>query len=177
LDWIHLAKGGDRWRDLVNTVMNLLIPQRAWNLLTSWATVRFSIRTLFHEVRNQIYKHNLHEIYSEPRTTRLQLRSYKRLIYRLLCNSHRFKGVRKVKHSTLKGRKWRYATGNWILPQIFHTLFRISGVFRQAYCEENMEILIQYVAPLVPSGVMPNFEKRPLTQLAANYITLNSPYY
>jgi hypothetical protein len=26
MDWIDLAKNGDRWRALVNTVMNLLIP-------------------------------------------------------------------------------------------------------------------------------------------------------
>jgi hypothetical protein len=26
LDCIHLAQGGDRWRDFVNTVMNLRVP-------------------------------------------------------------------------------------------------------------------------------------------------------
>jgi hypothetical protein len=26
VDWIHLAQGGDRWRALVNTVMNLRVP-------------------------------------------------------------------------------------------------------------------------------------------------------
>jgi hypothetical protein len=25
-DWIHLAQDGDRWRALVNTVMNLRVP-------------------------------------------------------------------------------------------------------------------------------------------------------
>jgi hypothetical protein len=26
MDWIDLARNGDRWRDVVNTVMNLLVP-------------------------------------------------------------------------------------------------------------------------------------------------------
>jgi hypothetical protein len=26
VDWIHWAQGGDRWRALVNTVMNLRVP-------------------------------------------------------------------------------------------------------------------------------------------------------
>jgi ribosome biogenesis protein Nip4 len=26
VDWIHLAQDGDRWRALVNTVMNLRVP-------------------------------------------------------------------------------------------------------------------------------------------------------
>jgi hypothetical protein len=26
MDWIHPARDGDQWRDLVNTVMNLQVP-------------------------------------------------------------------------------------------------------------------------------------------------------
>jgi hypothetical protein len=35
-------------RGLVNTVMNLRVPQEAENLLTTWATISFSRRTLLH---------------------------------------------------------------------------------------------------------------------------------
>jgi len=35
MDWIDLAMDRDRWRVLVNAIMNLQIPQNAGNLLTS----------------------------------------------------------------------------------------------------------------------------------------------
>jgi hypothetical protein len=35
---------------LVNTVMNLRVPQKAVNYLTSWLTIKFSIRNLLHGV-------------------------------------------------------------------------------------------------------------------------------
>jgi hypothetical protein len=35
VDWIHLAQDMDQWRVLVNTVMNLQVPYKAENFLTS----------------------------------------------------------------------------------------------------------------------------------------------
>jgi len=35
VDWIHLAQDRDQWRTLVKTVMDLLVPQKERNFLTS----------------------------------------------------------------------------------------------------------------------------------------------
>jgi hypothetical protein len=35
VDWIHLVQDRDQWRTLVNTAMNLRVPKKAANFLTS----------------------------------------------------------------------------------------------------------------------------------------------
>jgi hypothetical protein len=50
MDWIDLAQGRDRWRDLVNVVMNLRVLQSAENFLTSCEPGSFSGTTLLHAV-------------------------------------------------------------------------------------------------------------------------------
>jgi hypothetical protein len=50
MDWIELARDRDRWRALVDAVMNLGIQEDAGNFLTGCNPVSFSRRTLLHGV-------------------------------------------------------------------------------------------------------------------------------
>jgi len=51
MDWINMAQYRDRWRALVNAVMNHQVPLNVGNFLTSLNPVSFSRRTLLHGVR------------------------------------------------------------------------------------------------------------------------------
>ena len=51
MDWIDLIRDMDRWRDLINAVINLQVPYNAENFLTSREPVIFSRKILLHGVR------------------------------------------------------------------------------------------------------------------------------
>jgi hypothetical protein len=49
-DWINMAQDREQWRVLVNTVMNLRVPQNTGKFFSSCVTGGFSRRAKLHEV-------------------------------------------------------------------------------------------------------------------------------
>jgi hypothetical protein len=50
MNWIDVAQDRDQWRALVNTVMNVRVPQHVEKFLSSSETGGFSKRTQLHGV-------------------------------------------------------------------------------------------------------------------------------
>jgi hypothetical protein len=50
MDWIDLVKDRDKWRALLNIVLNLRVPLNVGKFLSGCKTVGFSRRAQFHEV-------------------------------------------------------------------------------------------------------------------------------
>jgi hypothetical protein len=57
VDWIGLAKDRDRWRSLVNSVLNLRVPRNAGKLLSDLASSGLSSSVQLHRVSQSSSHH------------------------------------------------------------------------------------------------------------------------
>jgi hypothetical protein len=76
MDWIDLAQNRDQWRALVNTVMNLWVPQNVGKFLS------FSRRAQLHEVSISVL------IWAERKQEIVQLHSHLTKIFILQNKIH-----------------------------------------------------------------------------------------
>jgi hypothetical protein len=81
MNWIQLTQDSNRWRTLVNAVMNLRVPQNAGNFLTSCKPVSFSRRTLLHAV-------SIILLYRTDRQTDMCLNIFVKLRFRSSKHNH-----------------------------------------------------------------------------------------
>jgi hypothetical protein len=49
MDWINLAEDRDPWREIVNAVMNILVPKNGGNFFNGCIIGRFSRRAQLHK--------------------------------------------------------------------------------------------------------------------------------
>jgi hypothetical protein len=64
--WIHLAQDRGRWQALVETVMNLRVPKRVGDFLTSWVTFTISGRSQLMGVHNNWLDLSVHVLLCRP---------------------------------------------------------------------------------------------------------------